>query len=374
MRTVWLITQKEFIQVFRNKQMLPMIFVMPIIQLVLLVYAATMEIKNADFCAVDKDRSESSRRLIAKFANSKFFTLEDVSPTEEAAFEKIARNEAKLVIIIPQNFESDMIREQNAEIQFVINAEDGSAAGLVQAYAAQTAMSFARNVMIEFLAFTPTAQPIPQIKTSERYWYNIELDYKQYMAPGILVILITFIGMFLAGMNVVKEKEIGTIEQLNATPIKRWQFILGKLTPFWLIGLFELAFGLLLIKIIFDVPFLGNLLLLFGFVAIYLIVVLGAALLISTITETQQQAMFVSWFFVVVFILMSGLFTPIESMPDWARTVALFNPVAHFVEIIRRILLKGAGFFEVKTQFAYLTAMALAMITLSVWRYRKTTN
>ena len=177
--------------------------------------------------------------------------------------------------------------------------------------------------------------------------------------------------MFLSSMNIVREKEIGTIEQLNVTPIKKYEFIIGKLLPFWIIALFDLAFGLTFAKIVFEIPILGNLLLIFGLASLYLLVVLSFGLMVSTIADTQQQAMFFAWFFMVIFILMSGLFTPIDSMPDWAQTVTLFNPVAQFVEIMRRVFLKGAGFFEIQKQFWILIVYAGVMIFVSVWRYRK---
>jgi ABC-2 type transport system permease protein len=192
------------------------------------------------------------------------------------------------------------------------------------------------------------------------------------MVPGILVLLITVVGLLLSSMNIVKEKEIGTIEQINVTPIRKHEFIIGKLLPFWLIGLFELAFGLFLGRLLYGIPLEGSLPLLFAVAGIYLLVILGFGLLVSTITDTQQQAMFIAWFFMVFFILMSGLFTPIDSMPHWAQQITTINPVAHFVEVMRRVLMKGAGFSEIIDLFGALLVSAVVVITLSVWRYRKT--
>jgi len=180
------------------------------------------------------------------------------------------------------------------------------------------------------------------------------------------------IGAFLSAMNVVREKEIGTIEQLNVTPIKKYQFVIGKLLPFWIIALFELALGLLVAELFYDIPFLGPIWVIFLFAGIYLLLVLGMGLFISTTTDTQQQAMFVSWFFLVVFLLMSGLFTPIENMPDWAQTITLVNPVRYFIEVVRMVMLKGAGLVEIRYHIFTLLAFALAINGLAVWRYRKT--
>jgi ABC-2 type transport system permease protein len=175
----------------------------------------------------------------------------------------------------------------------------------------------------------------------------------------------------LSGMNIVREKEIGTIEQLNVTPIHKIQFISGKLFPFWVIALFELAFGLALGKLLFNIPMEGNLLLIFISAGVYLIVVLSFGLLISTMTNTQQQAMLVSFFFMVIFILMSGLFTSIESMPVWAQRVDLLNPVAYFIRIMRMVLLKGSGFHDIAWNFFSLVAYAFCILFLAIWRYRK---
>lgn len=191
------------------------------------------------------------------------------------------------------------------------------------------------------------------------------------MVPGILVMLVTMIGMFLSAMNIVKEKEIGTIEQLNVTPIKKYQFVIGKLLPFWVIGLFEMGFGLVVGKVVFDIPIEGSLWLIFAFSAVYLLLVLGIGLLVSTMTDTQQQAMFISWFFLVIFILMSGLFTPIESMPTWAQRITYLNPIAYFVDFMRSVMLKGSGFAAVQQHFMILGGYALAINILAILNYRK---
>ena len=215
-----------------------------------------------------------------------------------------------------------------------------------------------------------TKIPLP-IEVKPRYWYNPTLEYKNLMVPGILAVLVTMVGMFLSSMNIVREKEIGTIEQLNATPITKSEFIIGKLFPFWLISLVELAIGLIVGKVIFNIPMIGSLPLLFAFTSIYLLVMLGFGLLISTITHTQQQAMFISWFFLVVFILMGGLFTAIENMPPWAQKITWFNPVAYFIEVLRLVLLKGSSFQDIIRYFGIVGAMALVVNSIAMFNYKK---
>lgn len=191
------------------------------------------------------------------------------------------------------------------------------------------------------------------------------------MLPGILVILITIIGMFLSALNLVREKEMGTTEQINVTPIKKYQFIIGKLLPFWIIALFELTLGLVIGYYFFDVPVLGNISTLLLFASIYLFAVLGVGLFISTIASTQQQLMFVSFFFMLTFILMSGIFTPVESMPAWAQKINIINPFSYFIRVIRMILLKGSGLIDISREIVSMSVYALITLSFSIWRYRK---
>ncbi|MEA3452235.1 MAG: ABC transporter permease, partial [Bacteroidota bacterium] len=211
------------------------------------------------------------------------------------------------------------------------------------------------------------------IETEYQFWYNPELNYKTFMVPGILVILVTIIGLFLSAMNLVKEKEMGTIEQINVTPIKKHQFIIGKMIPFLIIGLFDLALGLFLGKILFDIPMIGSLWALFFAASIYLFLILGVGLLLSTISDTQQQAMFLAWFLMIIFILMSGLFTSTDSMPMWAQKLNFLNPMQYFIKIIRMILLKGSGLADIKNELYILFGYGIAVFSIATLKYRKTT-
>ena len=371
MRTIKFLLQKEFIQIFRNRTMLPMIFVLPILQLLILVFAATLDIKNIDVYVVDKDLSTTSRQLISKFEASPFFNIAGYSFSVAEAKEALVTDDADLIIHIDAGFERELIREQKAEVQILANAINGVVAGIANAYAQSIIMQYNKNLLAKWMKIPANRLSKQNINIIQSYWYNPVLNYKTFMVPGILVLLVTIIGMFLSGMNLVREKEIGTIEQINVTPIKKYQFIVGKLLPFWLIALFELALGLTIGKLIFDIPLVGSLLLLFGVAAIYLLVVLGLGLFISTITETQQQAMFISWFFLLVFILMSGLFTSVESMPEWAQWINKANPIAYFMRVIRMILLKGSGFFDIVNEIVSLSIYAVVMLSLAVTTYRK---
>ncbi|MCI0473431.1 MAG: ABC transporter permease [Ignavibacteria bacterium] len=368
MKMILIFLRKEFTQIFRNKAMVPIIFGLPIIQLLILSNAATFEIRNIRFNVIDLDNSSFSRELVSKFTSSEYFILNEVSYSVKESEESFKRNESRLIIYIPKDFEKDFRKNSKSEIQFVINAEDGSAAGVVNNYAISILRQFNSDVMVKS-SVKPDNVPLININYSN--WFNPELNYKTYMVPGILVILVTLIGAFLSGMNVVREKEIGTIEQLNVTPISKYHFVIGKLFPFWIIGMFELGFGLVISLIVFEIPMVGSPFLIFLLSAVYLVVILGLGLLVSTLTNTQQQAMFIAWFILVLFILMGGVFTPIESMPDWAQIMAFFNPVAQFIKAMRMIMLKGSGFSDVLTQFYFFIIAGIIMMALAVWRYRK---
>lgn len=371
MRTILFIIQKEFLQIFRNRAMLPIIFVMPIVQLLVLSFAATFEIRDTPISLIDEDYSATSRLLVEKMEASGYFTVAHRVFSTEAADEDILRNRAKLILHIPRDFERDLRRTGMAPVRLTLNAEDGFAAGVVQAYALNVIAAFNEGIQADFAAGTALAARQPVIDVTPAHWFNPDLDYQTYMVPGILVLLVSMIGTFLSSMNIVREKEIGTIEQLNVTPIRKGHFIIGKLLPFWVLALAELGFGLVVAWIVFRIPMLGSLALIFALAGVYMLVMLGFGLWISTMTDTQQQAMFLAWFFMVVFILMSGLFTPIESMPAWAQKLTLLNPIAYFIEIMRRVLLKGAGFADVQQQFWSLLAYAVVMLTLAVRQYRK---
>jgi ABC-2 type transport system permease protein len=371
LRIVGYLLQKEFLQIFRNKGMLPIMFIMPFIQLVILSNAATFDVPEVPFHLQDFDRSALSDKLVQRFTSSGYFRLTGESFSQKAGIDALVGRQADLVLVVPKDFEKEITGTGHGRIQLMINAEDGFTAGVIQGYAGDIVEAFNRDLTTLLPATAAVTGPFPEIDIRSSGWYNPELAYSDYMVPGILVVLVTIVGLFLSGMNVVREKEIGTIDQINVTPLKRWQFITGKLLPFWIIGLGELTIGLIIARLVFHVPMLGSYTLIYLVAAVYMLVVLGMGLLISTVTESQQQAMFIAWFFMVIFILMSGLFTAIQSMPHWAQTLTLLNPVRHFVDIMRRVMLKGSGIQEIMTSFSILALQALVMLSLAVNRYRK---
>ncbi|MEX2396309.1 MAG: ABC transporter permease [Balneolales bacterium] len=374
MRTIRFLLQKEFLQIFRNKAMLPILFVMPVVQLLVLSFAATYQLKEVDFALIDMDQSTYSRQLIAKFQASGYFIAGYETFSKEQALEELDKGNVKMVLHIPADLQRDMIAGRPAEVQLSIDAVDGSTAGLIQSYSTSIIRDFDREKSgeLQWVSGSREAEQAKVINIIPVNWYNPDLDYITYMVPGILVVLVSMIGLFLSGMNIVREQEIGTIEQLNVTPIKKHQLIIGKLIPFWVIGMVDLVIGLALARYGFHIPFLGSLVTILIVAGIYLIVVQAIGLFISTVTHTQQQAMFIAWFIMVVFILMGGLFTPVESMPVWAQNLTAANPVAYFISIMRMVLLKGAGWPEIQTMVAVLTGMGILFLIVSINRYSKT--
>lgn len=371
MKTILYLLQKEFIQVMRNKAMLPIIFIMPLVQMLILVYAATMELKKVDITVVDLDLSETSTGLTAKIESSSFFHLvrAQLSPAETDKI--LLKGTTDIVVTFPQGFESDLKRNDKASLQIMVDAINGSAAELSNAYLQSVIATYNQKIRAEMMG-VPKFTPPQQIAVLPGYWYNPELNFKHYMAPGILVILVTIIGLFLSSLNLVREKEMGTIEQLNVTPVRKYQFIIGKMMPFLLIALLDLTFGLLVAKLVFGLPFRGNILTLYVFTSIYLFLTMSIGLFVSAISSTQQQVLFVSFFFLIVFIIMSGLFTPVESMPVWAQYLDRINPVYYLIRIIRNVVLKGSGLLDMTRELISLSLFGIIMFSLAVWRYRKT--
>ena len=380
MRTLFFLIRKEYLQIFRDRATVFQIFFIPVVQLLLLSNAATFQITNARMHVVDLDRSTASRGLVTHLTASGRFVVSSAVPSQEAANESLRGREATMILTIPPRFERDLIRQGVAPVQLVLNAEEGAAAGITQSYALQIISDYARQLGVELRPHTdPRLDRTPAragaaFDVRLRSWFNPTLSYKHYMVPGILVSLVTIIGMLLTAQNIAREKEAGTLEQLNVTPITKGQFIAGKLLPFWLLALVMFSLGLVVGKLAFDIPMRGNLLLVFVSAAVYLTVALGTGLWIATIASTQQQTMFVSFFVLVIYLLMSGLFTPIDSMPIWAQWMAELNPVKHFVVIMRAVLVRGADLSGIAVPLGALAALGLLVLTGAVRHYSKTNS
>jgi ABC-2 type transport system permease protein len=306
--------------------------------------------------------------LINKIESSENFILKGISHRYDDGFNEVQKNKIDVILSIPEHFSREFNSGRPASLYIAADAINSTKAGI--------SINYLQNIIKTFGEEQAKTKGMialkPGIVVTKRNWYNPNLDYKYFMVPGIMVLLVTMIALFLSGMNIVREKEVGTIEQLNVTPIKKYQFIIGKLLPFLIIGLFEFTIGLAVALLWFKVPFLGSIGLIYMFTVVYLVLILGIGMFISTITDTQQQALFLAYFFSVIFILMSGLFTPIESMPVWAQKLTLFNPIMYYVEVIRLVMLKGSSFGSISLNFIIITVAAFVVNMLAILNYRKT--
>jgi ABC-2 type transport system permease protein len=363
--------KKEFKQIFRNTTILRMIIAVPLLQLLILPLAADFEIKNINLSVVDHDHSTYSRQLINKISASGYFRLVSYGNSYPDAMKLIEKDETDLLLEIPGGFEKNLIREGSQSIFIAVNAINGTKANIGGAYLLQILRRFNSTLVTSLI-------PV-QIKTTKYIevipdlWYNPLMNYRVFMVPGILVLLVTLIGIIMCSLNIVIEKERGTIEQINVTPVKKYEFILGKLIPFWLIGNFVFTLGLFVIaRLVYGIVPAGNILVLYAFLALYLVAILGIGLTISSYSATQQEAMSIAFFFMMIFLLMGGLFTPIESMPDWAIWITRFNPVRYFIEVMRMVVMKGSGVYELRMHFLIMTGFAVVTNFWAVWSYRKT--
>ena len=372
MRTLLFLLRKEFRQIFRDPGMLRIIILMPVIQLLVLPKAADYEIKNINIAIEDYDYSQVSQQLANKISSSGYFKMVGYHNDYTKGYELIEKDKADIVLEIPVDFEKNLIRNNTQNLFIAVNAINGTKAIIGSGYLNSILMDYNNEIRMKWVQPT-TFNALPTIDIATANWYNPNLVYAVFMVPGILVMLLTLIGGNLSAFNIVKEKEIGTIEQINVTPIKKHIFILGKLIPFIIMGLVVFTLGMIIAVVVYGIIPLGSLLLLYAFAFIYLIALVGFGLLISTYSDTQVQAQSLTFFFLIIFNLMSGLFTSIDSMPHWAQIVTRFIPLSYFIEVMRMIVLKGSHFHDVAYQFMILIIMGLVLNGWAILNYRKTT-
>lgn len=373
MKVLSFILQKEFRQIFRDKIILVMMFAMPTIQLIIMPLAANFEVKNIHVAYVDHDHSSYSQQLIHKIAASGYFRIEGNPGSYKEGLHMIESGDADLVLEIPPGFERNLVREGRQALNLTVDAINGTKSALGGAYLSSVLTDFNQNLDIQIKA--PRASQSSSrasINITPVHWYNPKEAYSYNIVPGILVLLLTMIGGFITALNIVREKEIGTIEQINVTPIKKWQFILGKLIPFWMVGMIVFTLGLIVMYLVYGIFPQGNIAVLYLFAAVYLVALLGLGLFISTLANTQLQAMFIAFFFMMIFMLMSGFFTSTDSMPAWARAISEFLPVTHFIKVVRLIVLKGSGLKDIGIELGYLLGFAIVLNALAIFNYRKT--
>lgn len=371
MRTLKYLLEKEFRQIFRNTLILRMIIAVPIVQLLIIPLTADYEFKNINISIVDHDHSSYSRQMIQSITASGYFRLIDYGTSYPEAFGQIERDEADLILEIPAHFEKTIIRQESPSLFIAVNAINGMKAQVGNGYLTRILQDFNRQIQIVPMSGSDLTRPT-NIDIKPSFWFNPSLSYPFFMVPGILVILVTMVGAYMSALNIVKEKEVGTIDQINVSPIPKVLFILGKLIPFWILGIFVFTVGLYGIGyLVYGIVPAGNVGIIYAYLAVYLVAILGIGLLISTYSSTQQQAMSLAFLFMMIFILMSGLFTPIESMPTWAKWIAYANPVTWFIEVMRLVVMKGSHFRDILPHFGVMIVFAVIFNGWAVWNYSK---
>ncbi len=358
---------KEFKQFLRNPFMPRLAVMLPVMIMLIFPWAATQDVSNIRLAYVDHDHSPESRQLIEKTMAGGYFIGQANCASYAEALELVQRGEADIILQIAPDFARNLKRPEPSRVMLAANAVNGTKGMLGAAYLQQIIQSYSRDIVVT--DGNGTLLPAPAL--SERYLFNPHLDYKRFMLPALMVMLLIMLTGFLPALNIVTEKERGTIEQINVTPITRGQFILGKLIPYWLIGLLALTLALTIAAWVYDFRPAGSLLTLYLFALVFISVISGFGLLVSNFSNTMQQAMFVMFFFVLVFMLMSGLFTPIASMPDWAQMLAYINPPRYFIEAMRMLFLKGSGIAQLLPQLSILLCFSLAFNTLAMLTYKK---
>ena len=352
--------QKEFLQIRRNSFLPRLIILFPIMMMCVMPWVMNQEVKNIRVDVVDNDRSTLSRQLVHSIEASNYFIFNGQKPTYEAALKDIEKMDADVVMVIPQHFSSDIIKKRNPQVLIAANAVNGTKGSIGASY-------LSRIITIKV---SPSAEAI-QSEVSALFLYNKHLNYKVFMIPALFAIVMMLMCGFLPTLNIVGEKEAGTIEQINVTPVPKWAFILAKLIPYWVIALFVIVVCLVLSWLIYDITCQGPLWLVFVLSMLLALFWSSFGLVISNYSDTMQQAIFVMWFFVVCMLLLSGLFTPARSMPHAAYLTTYINPMHYFVDAIRTVFVRGGGLNNVAHQIVALLAIGMIMGAWAVRSYKK---
>ena len=362
--------EKEFKQIFRNPFMKRMIVIFPLMILLFLPLASNFEIKNINLVVVDNDHSSYSRQLISKITSSGYFILREVSLNYISALKAIELDTADVLLEIPHSFEKNLVKEKQSDIMLSINAVNGTKGAFGSSYLSSIIRDFSSQVAIQWLPVSDSNQ-IPSFQIMTQFRFNPHMKYPVFMVPALMVMLMTIICGFLPALNIVGEKENGTLEQMNVTPVKKFTLILSKLIPYWVSGFIVLTIGFLIARIVYKLIPAGSIFTIYAFSSVFILGISGFGLVISNYGKSLQQAMFMIFFFIITFIFLSGLYTSVSSMPDWAQTISIFVPLKYMIEVLRMVYLKGSSFGDLSTQFLALTGFAFFSNGWAVLSYRK---
>ena len=371
MNRIFYIVKKEFIQTFNDKRMVMLIFVAPILQLVLLGYAVNMDIKHVSTAVIDRDMSFESRDFIRDLSASKYFDIVSYLGGNEDVHKIFQKQRAEVVITIPPDFSRKLKRAEKSPVQVIVDGSDSNFATIVVGNITQVVRRFSEKYSQKMLERVKYSVKIPRVNVQPRIWYNPEAKSSNFMVPGVICMILLVVTSLLTAMAITKEREIGTMEQLIVTPIKPIELILGKLIPFAIIGLCQVGLIVAAAQLVFGIPMKGSVLLLFALSGLALLTTLGLGLFISTISQTQQQAMMSTFMVIMPSIILSGFFFPIANMPMPAQVITYFIPLRYFLHIVRSIFLKGSGLDVLWPDALALLVFGVTIITLSAMRFKK---
>jgi ABC-2 type transport system permease protein len=369
------VVAKEYRQTFRDKRMIALLMLAPLIQLIIMGFAVNLEVDRVPTVIADEDWTPQSRKLADELTAGRAFEIKGKVSSGETASRLIVRGEVPLVVVIPQGFGENKKRDEPAAIQALVDGGDSNRAivsqNAVMAFAMQRAQNEIQDRLRKESVAAGRALSLPQVEVIPRIYYNPSLDSRIYFVPGVAATLLLVITLITTAMGLAREKETGTLEQVMVSPIRPEILILGKTLPYGLIGLIDLGYVIAAGAWIFDVPIRGSLLLLFLAGALYMLTTLGAGLLVSALAKNQQQAFMGAVFFMMPAVLLSGFVTPVSNMPEWLQPFSGFTPVRHFVVILRSVLLKGSGFTELASHFVGLAGLGLVVYASSAYVIRR---
>ena len=364
--------KKEFLQIFRDPRMRTVIFLSPLIQIFIFGYAATMDITHAPIAVFDRDNSKQSRELVRDFSFSQYFDIKRWLHTDEQENKVIDKSTVLGVLKFNAGFARDLVGDKDAEVQFIVDGTDSNTASIIMSYANQIVTRYNYGILAERAhTFLKRYDISPMVDLRDRRWFNENLESRNYYLPGVIVLIVTIMSLLLSAMAVVREKEIGTMEQLMVSPIRPIELIVGKIVPFGIIALVQVTLITLVGVLWFGVPLRGSIALLLFCTLIYLLTTLGAGLFLSTMCSTQQEAMMSVFLFNFPAVLLSGFAYPIANMPKIIQHLTYLNPQRYYLTIVRYIFLKGVGVKILWDEILILFAFGVVIITLSSLRFRK---
>jgi len=361
--------KKEFGQLFKDKKLLPIVFVAPVLQLTFLGFAASLDVKNISMVLCDLDKTRESREFVERFTNSGYFTIDYSTEDYSTIQQYLDNHKTTMALVIPRKFGDKVLRKESAKVQVILDGSEGNAAAITMGYVSQIIGKYSTEILAELIAGN---RSVGGVNAQLRTWFNPSLKSRNFMVPGVLVMILLITTMNLTSMAIVKEKEIGTLEQIMVTPITPTELILGKLIPFTIIGVVNVCVVLLVMVFGFGIPIKGSVPLLFGLTGLFLLTTLGLGLFVSTISRTQQQAMMTSMFLVMMpMMYISGFAFPIENMPPLLQYLSLGIPMRYYLKIVRSIILKGVGIQSLWFEAVMLFTMGMTILAASVLRFRK---